>query len=96
LTSGQIGASRVERIRKTLESAFSPLALTIEDESVRHAGHAGARPGGETHIRVQMASAAFAGLSRVARQRMVNAALQREFDTGLHALALELKAPTEI
>jgi BolA protein len=95
LTNDQNGASRADRIRSALESAFSPAALTIDDESARHAGHAGAAAGGETHYRVRMVAAAFAGLTRVARQRLVNAALKGEFDSGLHALALELKAPEE-
>lgn len=56
-----------------------------------HAGHAGARPGGETHYNLAMHAAAFEGLSRVARQRLVYAALREEFDTGLHALTLDLK-----
>jgi BolA protein len=79
-------------MRAALEAAFSPLSLEILDESDRHAGHAGA-VGGETHFRVRMVSAAFTGLSRVARQRAVMDALQSEFATGLHALALELKTP---
>ena len=60
-----------------------------------HAGHAGARPGGETHYHVVMVSAAFQGQSRVARQRLVYQALREEFDTGLHALSLDLKTPEE-
>jgi BolA protein len=79
-------------MRAALEAAFSPTSLEILDESGSHAGHVGAS-GGETHFRVRMASPAFAGLSRVARQRAVMDALQPEFATGLHALALELSAP---
>ena len=60
-----------------------------------HAGHAGARPGGETHYQVTLVSTAFEGLSRIARQRLVYAALREEFDTGLHALSLDLKTPGE-
>lgn len=56
-----------------------------------HAGHAGARPGGETHYHLVMHAEAFEGLSRVARQRLVYEALREEFDTGLHALSLDLK-----
>jgi BolA protein len=92
LTERLKGASRIERMRAALEAAFSPLSLEILDESDRHAGHAGA-VGGETHFRVRMVSAAFTELSRVARQRAVMDALQSEFATGLHALALELKTP---
>lgn len=57
-----------------------------------HAGHAGARPGGETHYHLVMHAVAFEGLSRVARQRLVYETLREEFDTGLHALSLDLKA----
>ncbi len=60
-----------------------------------HAGHAGARPGGETHYQVTLVSTAFEGLSRIARQRLVYAALREEFDTGLHALSLDLKTQGE-
>ena len=89
------GASRAQRIETALRAAFSPLSIDIIDDSGKHAGHAGARPGGETHFTVRILSPAFAGASRVARQRMVNDALKAEFDTGLHALAMDLKAPGE-
>lgn len=67
----------------------------LNDDSGKHAGHAGARPGGETHYTLRMVSAFFAGMSRVARQRLVYEALREEFDTGLHALSLDLKTPEE-
>lgn len=69
--------------------------MSLEDESAKHVGHAGARPGGETHYRLTLVSAAFDGLSRVARQRLVYGALREEFDTGLHALSLDLRTPSE-
>lgn len=87
--------SRAERIENLLREQFSALDFVLEDESSRHAGHAGARPGGETHFRLRLVSAAFEGLSRVARQRLVYAALAGEFKTGLHALSLDLKTPAE-
>ncbi len=89
--------NRVDRIRAALEAVFQPSALEIEDESRRHAGHAGRNglPAGETHYRVAMVSAAFAGQSRVARQRAVNEALAEEFSTGMHALSLTLRTPEE-
>lgn len=87
--------SRQERLAKALNASFSPDALEIVDESAAHAGHAGASAGGQTHYRVRMTAAVFTGLNRVARQRAVNQALKPEFDSGLHALALELKAPDE-
>ena len=78
-----------------LRERFAPLHFVLTDESAKHAGHAGARPGGETHYHVVMISAAFQGLNRVARQRLVYQALREEFDTGLHALSLDLKTPEE-
>ncbi len=82
-------------MEKLLRARFSPLDFVLLDESGRHSGHGGARPEGETHYRLAMVSAAFEGLSRVARQRLVYQALQGEFGAGLHALSLELRAPGE-
>ena len=79
-----------ETIRAKLQDAFSPEALEVTDESHQHAGHAGARPGGESHFRVRMKAAAFTGMSRVARSRAVHAALSAELAGPVHALALEL------
>ena len=78
-----------------LRRKFSPHEFVLADESARHAGHAGARPGGETHYRLRLVSDAFDGLSRVARQRLVYDTLREEFDTGLHALSLDLKTSAE-
>ncbi|MBP6688469.1 MAG: BolA family transcriptional regulator [Hyphomonadaceae bacterium] len=74
-----------------LRERFSPVHFVLTDQSASHAGHAGARPGGETHYHLAMQAAAFEGLSRVARQRLVYDTLREEFDTGLHALTLDLK-----
>ncbi len=87
--------ARVNDIRRKLNEAFAPEALDIEDESERHRGHAGWREGGETHVRLRIVSDAFRGKSRVERHRMVNAALAEEFERGLHALAIEARAPGE-
>lgn len=87
--------SREARIRALLAQALEPESLEVEDESASHAGHAGARPGGETHYHARIVSARFLGLSRVARQRLVNAALAEEFAQGLHAFSMTLKAPGE-
>jgi len=95
LTDTDIGASRRLRMKKALETAFSPARLDIEDQSDRHKGHAGASAAGETHFRVTMVSTAFTGLGRVARQRAVMDALKDEFASGLHALALTLRTPEE-
>lgn len=83
--------SRQERVEGTLIDAFSPTILEVIDESHLHAGHAGARPEGETHYRVRIVAAAFAGKSRLERHRLVNAALAGEFETGLHALAIDAR-----
>ncbi|MEP1145081.1 MAG: BolA family protein [Henriciella sp.] len=80
---------RSERIRDILTEEFSPSALEIQDDSHKHAGHAGAQPEGETHYTVKIVAAAFDGLSRVAMQRAVMTALQPEFDSGLHALSIK-------
>ncbi len=93
LTGAEKGASRADRMRTALNAAFSPATLAIIDDSDRHAGHAGAHPDGETHYTVRMQAAAFGGMTRVERQRAVNRVLGAEFDSGLHALALELSAP---
>lgn len=84
-----------EAIRDKLTSAFAPARLAIEDESARHAGHAGARPEGETHFRVEIVAAAFAGRSRVERQRLVYAALAEELAGPVHALSLVTRSPEE-
>lgn len=90
LTGAGKGASRAMRIERALRAAFAPSALEVIDDSANHHGHAGARPGGETHYTVRMTAAAFAAMSRVERQRAVNRVLQPEFDAGLHALTLDL------
>ena len=77
-----------------LREAFAPLALTVEDESAMHAGHAGAASGGG-HYRVSIVSTAFAGQSRVARHRMVYDALQAFLPDQIHALAIVATTPEE-
>jgi BolA protein len=84
-----------DRIRTKLAAALQPSRLAIHDESHRHAGHAGARPEGETHFHVEIVSAAFAGESRVARQRRVYAVLAEELAGPVHALALTTLTPEE-
>jgi BolA protein len=80
-------------IHRKLTDAFQPSRLEIVDESHRHAGHAGARPEGETHFRVEIVSAVFIGHSRVARQRLVYAALADELRSDIHALSLATLTP---
>lgn len=84
-----------ESLRAKLTAAFSPSSLQVDDDSARHAGHAGARQGGESHFNVVIESAAFEGVSRVARQRMVYAALADELAGPVHALSVRALAPGE-
>jgi BolA protein len=84
-----------ESLRAKLTAAFSPSALQIDDDSARHAGHAGAREGGESHFNVVIEAAAFEGLSRVQRQRLVHAALADELAGPVHALSVKALAPGE-
>lgn len=82
-------------IAAKLEAALAPQWLEIADQSHLHAGHAGARPGGESHFRVTIVATAFEGLGRLARQRLVYRALAEEMASDIHALAIEAKAPSE-
>jgi BolA family transcriptional regulator, general stress-responsive regulator len=82
-------------ITNKLREAFSPESLDVSDESHLHEGHAGHRPGGETHFRVYIVSAAFEGKSRVERHRMINSTLAAELSGGVHALAIKAQAPGE-
>jgi len=82
-------------ITQKLTKAFAPESLEVVDESHRHEGHAGHRPGGETHFRVYIVADAFKGKTRVDRHRMINAALAGELSGGVHALAIHATAPGE-
>jgi BolA family transcriptional regulator, general stress-responsive regulator len=82
-------------ITEKLRNAFVPESLHVEDESHRHEGHTGHRPGGETHFRLYIVSEAFRGKSRIERHRMINAALANELAGGVHALAIHASAPGE-
>jgi len=85
-----------ETIEKKLIDAFAPEQLDIEDQSHLHAGHAGAREGGQSHFKVDVVAAAFDGKSRVERQRMIYAVLADELAGPVHALALSARTPSEI
>lgn len=84
-----------DTIRTKLTAAFAPGTLEVVDDSARHEGHSGHSHGGETHFIVKIVSEAFAGMSRVERQRQVYAVLANELRTQIHALQLETKAPGE-
>jgi BolA protein len=87
--------SVADTIRRKLTERFQPVRLDIIDDSQRHAGHAGAQPGGETHFDVTIVSDTFSGMGRVARQRLVYETLADEIAGGVHALALRTLAPGE-
>lgn len=84
-----------QSLSRKLTAALSPVALEILDDSARHAGHAGAAPGGETHFTISITSAAFAGMNRLARQRRVYAIVAEELVGPVHALSLTPRAPGE-
>lgn len=84
-----------ELLERKLTDAFAPVHLQVDDDSARHAGHAGARQGGESHFNVVIRSARFEGVSRVQRQRMVYAALADELAGPVHALSVKALAPGE-
>ena len=85
----------LDAIHNKLTDAFRPSRLEIQDDSARHAGHAGSRPGGESHFNVTIEAEAFTGQSKVARQRMVYRALAEELAGPLHALSVKALAPGE-
>ena len=84
-----------DSIINKLREAFLPESLDVTDESHLHEGHAGHRPGGETHFRVYIVSPAFQGKSRIERHRMVNTTLEAELKGSVHALAIKAQAPGE-
>ena len=81
-------------IRRRLDS-LAPLRLELLDESAKHAGHAGAAPGGNTHWKLTIVSAAFAGKATVARHRMIYEALGELMQNPIHALSISARAPEE-
>jgi BolA family transcriptional regulator, general stress-responsive regulator len=94
--------SMAMRIREKLTEALAPVSLHVIDESHKHAGHAhvvarsdSAGAPGETHFNVKVVSESFKGKSRIDRHRMINALLSAEFADGVHALAIDAKAPEE-
>jgi len=80
-------------VHEQLQRALAPVALEVIDDSAAHAGHAGAREG--SHLTVRIVSARFAGLPRVARHRLVYDALSTLMPQGIHALAIDARAPDE-
>ena len=84
-----------ETIRSKLSAAFAPAKLEVIDDSDKHAGHSGHRPGGESHFTVVIEAEAFAGVARVQRQRKVYGVLAEELAGPIHALSVEATAPGE-
>jgi BolA family transcriptional regulator, general stress-responsive regulator len=82
-------------IRQRLTAALAPSHLALVDQSAEHVGHAGARPEGESHFQLTIVAEAFAGKSRVARQRMVFGALGDLMQTDIHALSITALTPDE-
>jgi len=87
--------NRAERIISLLTQEFNPTHIELRDDSARHAGHAGASPGGETHYHLVIISEKFTPMPKVKRHQAIYAPLDGEFKTGLHALAIRALAPGE-
>lgn len=83
-------------IERRLRAALAPTRLLVRDDSERHRGHAGHTGTGESHFTVEVEAAAFAGLNRVARQRLVNRALADLLVERVHALAIKASAPGDV
>ena len=82
-------------ITRKLTEALDPESLRVVDESHQHEGHAGHRPGGESHFRIYIVAEAFRGKSRLDRHRMINATLSSELKGDVHALVIHAAAPGE-
>ncbi|KAJ7962482.1 SufE-like protein chloroplastic-like [Quillaja saponaria] len=96
VNSNSLG-SRGKRIKEKLQNELSPVELEVEDISYQHAGHAGVKGShGETHFNVKVVSKEFEGKSLVKRHRIIYNLLQEELQTGLHALAIVAKTPSEV
>ena len=91
----RLNPGRVSRIRERLTAVLAPVSLEVNDDSHKHAGHAGAR-GGQGHFSVTVVSEAFAGKLPLARHRLVYAALDEMMTTDIHALAITAKTPDEV
>jgi BolA protein len=87
--------SVAQTMQTKLTDALSPDQLRIVDDSARHAGHVGARPGGETHFNVEIVAARFSGMGRLERQRLVHAILAEELSGPVHAMSIKALTPEE-
>jgi BolA protein len=84
-----------QEMRQLLEAAFAPTRLDVINDSASHAGHMGDDGTGESHFTIEIESAAFNGVSRLQRQRLVNAALGDIPGQRVHAIAIKARAPGE-
>ncbi len=87
--------SVAETIQRKIRERLSPSILEVKDESHLHAGHAGAREGGQSHFRLLVVAEQFEGLTPVARQRLINDILREELAGPIHALAMKTQTPAE-
>lgn len=94
MTTGTTGPIAAEMLRR-LHSSLAPTSVQLIDDSERHRGHGGYNPAGESHFRLTIESPAFAGKSRVERQRLVHAALGDLLHDRVHALSIKARAPGE-
>ena len=94
MNAASTGPVATEMLRR-LNSALSPSRIELTDDSEQHRGHGGYNPSGESHFRLYIESAAFAGKTRIERQRMVHAALGDLLKERVHALSIKTKAPED-
>ena len=94
MNARETGPVAVEMLKR-LNSALSPTAIELNDDSEAHRGHGGYNPAGESHFSLRIESPAFAGKNRVERQRMIYAALGELMDARVHALSIKAAAPGE-
>ncbi|WP_228481958.1 BolA family protein [Lysobacter sp. H21R4] len=94
MTGGLPREQRVPAIRAAIEAALAPVSVSVEDDSARHAGHAGARDG-RGHFNVEVVSDAFRGLAPLARHRLVYEAVGAMMETDIHALSIVARTPDE-
>ena len=94
MNAASIGPVAQEMLRR-INSSLSPSRVELVDDSERHRGHGGYNPAGESHFTLHIESAAFAGKSRLDRQRLVHAALGDLLDERVHALSIKTWAPGE-
>lgn len=79
-----------DEIIRRLEKEFDVTLLNVKDESHKHEGHAGYRPGGQTHFRIELISSDFKGMSHIKKQRMIYHILDDLMKTKIHALSMKL------